>query len=403
MVIAGNSPDLAQTLVSHPEFLESLTRDAFMLVPKQFKDFCGGLRDAVKGPLDLKDKREQIRLFKRYEMLRIGVRDLMKWCELPVVLAELSDLADALIDASLNCVYQDIGEKRKAEKVPFAIMALGKWGSREMGYYSDLDALFVYEGNEEEAQTYQKISQKVICSVSEEEAGGFLYKMDVRLRPGGKNDILILPLDGYQQYYAEKLQTWEMQTLTRMRFAAGDRDLGRRFMQMAETFVYARALTQEQVIDVQMMRARMTKEKVSVSQKGSHVKLDVGGIVDVEFAAQLLQLHWGWKIPAMRHGTTLEILRRGRDEDILGEEAFQSLSQGYVFLREVENKIRMVSGMPTELIPQNSEAQYHLVRRLGFLNGDTQKSVDAFWRKYRDCTSAVRRAFEEICEAVKIL
>ncbi len=399
VVTAGNSQDLSEMFVRHPEFLEALTRDKFLSEPKRIPDLNADLAALCKEDSN-EDPDKTIKSFRQYETLRIGVRDLLGLATLPTVLAELSDLADVVFQHVFGRQLAVVRRPR-----PFAVLALGKWGSRELGYYSDLDLIFVYDGPEAENEPYQKIAQSMMHALGETTVDGFLYKVDARLRPGGKNNVLVLSLQGYRDYLSAHLQTWEKQALTRMRFVAGDEKLGDAFVCLVEPYLYARGLVKNEAADIRSMRERMTKEKVAPEKRGSHVKLDTGGIVDVEFAVQLLQLHWGTKHRNLRHATTMDVLAGANKLGILSPADSKSFSEGYLFLRTIENKLRIVSGLSSgasrEVIPEGLEDQFKLVRRLGFAGGDPKRAVDAFWKKYRDCTQAVRKAFDELCRSVK--
>ncbi len=369
VTVAGNSPDLTEILVKEPAFLEALTRDPGLASPRGAEPMPAG---------------QELQQYKDYEVLRIGVRDILHLASLPDTLGELSSLADVILTHGYTSLVGKRGPR-------FAVFALGKWGSREMGYYSDMDAVFVYDDDESKDQFYQKLAQSLIASVS-------LYKLDLRLRPGGKNDVLAMPLAGYRQYYASRVQTWEKQSLTRLRFIAGNQSVGDRLMRLTRDLLYSHGLSPAQIKEIQLMRDRMTKEKVSPVQKGRHVKLDVGGIVDIEFAAQLLQLHWGWKFPQLRQGSTLEILAKVGELELLDKKSLRTFTDGYLFLRNVENRIRMVSGQSSEIIPEGKEEQYQLVRRLGFHGKNSVDVLGGFWKKYKDSAVAVRQAFRKLCQ-----
>ncbi len=378
--LASFSPLLADILTQHPEFLEMLMQDPYLSFPKPGPEQC---KDAQRSP-----SHQPLPLFKQYEILRIGTRDVLGLAELPSVMEELSDLADA--------VAMRVWELLKIKtSEPLAMLGMGKWGSREMAYHSDLDVLFVHEAGQEKAAPLEKKAQQWMRACAEMTPHGSLYKTDARLRPWGKNDILVPSLDGYLSYAKTAMQTWERLAFTRLRFIGGNAALGKRFLSGMREILFSTGLTAAQVSEIQAMRERMAKERVSPAGKGSHVKLDAGGIVDVEFAAQMLILHGGARHASLRNGvSTLEALQKSRELGLLGAEAAGRLRDGYLFLRSIENKLRMVSGLASDTIPAGKPEQAALIRRMGYAG---KTALEDFWSRYKHHTAAVRSEFTALC------
>jgi glutamate-ammonia-ligase adenylyltransferase len=220
---------------------------------------------------------------------------------------------------------------------------------------------------------------------------GRLYEVDTRLRPSGKKGTLVSSLAGWREYHRSAAQLWERQALLRCRAVAGDPALGRAVEEEAARFAYAEDLSPPVVAEaIARMRDRIEKEIAHEERGVTDIKAGRGGLVDVEFAAQYLQLAHGARHPGLRQRATLPALAAARDAGLLDEDSYQTFAAGYRFLRRIENRLRIVNDKPIHQYPSDPVEQGKLARRAGF------PSVGALDRAYLAETSAIRAAYRQL-------
>jgi glutamate-ammonia-ligase adenylyltransferase len=300
--------------------------------------------------------------------------------KVPEVGRALARVGDAAIAHALE---------RAEPAIPFAVIALGKLGAEELNFASDLDVVFVYEGEGPEPFAEAgRIAEQVIAGVTEH---GF--EADADLRPEGKNGPLARSMAAYLEYWQEWAQTWEFQALLKARFVAGDELLGKRFVMAAEDSTYAETLPLERVAEIRRMRVRMEEERVRPPDaRRYHFKLGRGGLADVQFAVELSQLRHGYDRPAVRSRHTLEALEALARERLIEDSVSLALGEAYVFLNEVKNALEIDRRVPSEAIPPTAEGQLSLARRLGY----EEYPRASFLEDYRRITRRARGAMERV-------
>ncbi|MGH2711264.1 MAG: DUF294 nucleotidyltransferase-like domain-containing protein, partial [Actinomycetota bacterium] len=298
----------------------------------------------------------------------------------PEVGRVLARVGDAAIAAALEAANPTI---------PFAVIGLGKLGAEELNFASDLDVVFVYEGEGSEAfAEAARVAEKVIAGVTE--AG---FEADADLRPEGKSGPLARSMAAYLEYWQGWAQTWEFQALLKARPVAGDELLGKRFVLAAEDFSYRESLPLERVAEIRRMRVRMEEERVKPPDaRRYHFKLGRGGLADVQFAVELSQLRHGFDKPGIRARNTLEALEALARERLVEDSVSLALGEAYVFLNEVKNALEVDRRMRAEAIPPSAEGQLSLARRLGY----EQYPRAAFLEDYRRITRRARAAMERV-------
>jgi glutamate-ammonia-ligase adenylyltransferase len=305
-------------------------------------------------------------LFRRQQILRIVLRDILGFCSLSEITEELSNLADAILDLSYDRIRADLvrrhGTPRCADdrECGLAVIALGKLGGRELNYSSDIDLMFVYTGNGEtdgaqpisNKEFYKKVANQYTELLSTYTAEGLCYRVDLRLRPDGSLGEVCISLEGAERYYKTRARDWELQMLIKARPACGDTDTGRELLDLVQPLIYSTTLDFSAVEAVSMTRERITdKLAARKSQDGLDIKLAPGGIRDIEFLVQCLQRLHGGRVPWVRHGGTLLALARLSDKDLLSASEHARLVSAYCFLRSLEHRLQFADDRQTHTLP----------------------------------------------------
>jgi glutamate-ammonia-ligase adenylyltransferase len=298
----------------------------------------------------------------------------------PEVGRRLSEVADAVVAAAL-------ADANPA--VPLAVIALGKLGGRELNFASDLDVMFVYEG--EGAKPFEEARRAAEAVLDGVRARGF--EADADLRPEGRSGPLARSLVAFLEYWERWGKTWEFQALLKARLAAGDEALGRRFLSAAADFAYPEYLTIDRIAEIRRMRVRMESERVKPPDaRRFHFKLGYGSLADVQFAVELAQMRHGADHPDVRRTNTLEALEALARERLVEDSASLALGEAYVFLNEVKNALELDRRVRAEAVPPSPEGQLALARRLGYEEYPRQR----FLEEYRRITRRARRAMERV-------
>lgn len=320
-----------------------------------------------------------LRLYQKTELLRIGASDFLDLYDLPAVVSQISRLAIALVRASLNLASRQTGIPADG----FVVLAMGKLGGRELNYSSDIDLLFVAR---DDTLDYTPLAQKLIEILSAATPQGFLYRVDMRLRPWGKDGPLVPTLAGYLKYLEQHARPWEKQALLKIRPIAGDLSLGERLREAAQPHVFG--LPPEQVrAEVYAMKQRTEEFLREKGRTWGEVKLGAGSIRDVEFVVQYLQLAYVSRYPNIRTRATLKALPRLRAAGLLSSTNARILTDGYIFLRTIEHYLQMMDYRQTYTLPSEPRAITLLARRLGFPDGET------FLARYQEHCRAIRAVY----------
>jgi glutamate-ammonia-ligase adenylyltransferase len=280
----------------------------------------------------------------------------------------------------------------------FAVIGLGRLGGYEMSYPSDADVLFVYlpppgipEGDvTAAAHAIAEELRRLLGAPAPDPPLG----VDADLRPEGRQGPLVRSLNAYQQYYARWSHVWESQALLRARFVCGDADLGREFERLADTMRYPRGgLSREQIIEIRRIKARVERERLPRgADPNTHTKLGRGGLADVEWAVQLLQLRHAYAVPALRMTRTLEALSAEREAGLVDKADAAAMTAGWTLAARVRNALTLVRGRPTDQLPRHGFELAGAVQLLG--GGDPGEFVDRYLRITRRSRAAMERVLE---------
>jgi [glutamine synthetase] adenylyltransferase / [glutamine synthetase]-adenylyl-L-tyrosine phosphorylase len=373
---------LANYSISHPDVLfEVLTSigkasDKAGLSSSLKEKLLAGYAETHRSSMPFYMK--TVREFKAKEMLKITLRDIHKKADLVDIMLEISSLADVIIENSLELVRKSLTEIYGApQDDAFSIIALGKLGGEELNFSSDVDLIFVYGTEMGETagaanqgvavnritnhEFYCKVGEELTRFLSSNTESGFAYRVDLRLRPEGQRGDIALALRGYEMYYESWGRAWERAMLLRARPVAGDRELGDSFMKMISPFVYRKYLDFSSIDEIRKLKTRID----STFKKGD-IKRGYGGIREIEFFGQALQLIYGGREPLLREKSLLKVLHRLLLKGLIGQEDYFILSDNYRFLRTLEHRLQQLNDLQTHTIPSGDAELNALARKMGY-------------------------------------
>ena len=398
--LVAASRSLGAWLATHPTEADRLADGRSFAAPRPRADLVAEAVAVVAGhEEDPPAAWDALRVFKRRELVRVAVRDLAGRVVVEETAAELADLADACLEAALAVAAAESGYDPPPMRL--AVLGMGKLGGTELNYVSDIDVLFCHEpvaGAEPEAaaRAAERVARGVMRGLSAVTSEGTCFEVDANLRPEGRNGPLSRTLGSYLAYWDRWAQPWELQALIKVRPVAGDTELAARFCAEAEARVYPERLDPETVPAVRRMKARVERSSKARAGGDRQVKLGPGGLRDIEFAVQLLQLVHGRHDPGLRSGSTLVALDRLTAAGFVGRADAAQLAMAYRFLRLVEHRLQLASERRTHTIPAGEEARRWLARTLGYRDGPEASALERFEADRRRHAGAVRGLHEKL-------
>ncbi|MBL8775964.1 MAG: bifunctional [glutamine synthetase] adenylyltransferase/[glutamine synthetase]-adenylyl-L-tyrosine phosphorylase [Acidimicrobiales bacterium] len=365
--VLGREPDLVSRLAD-PTALRTRPRDE--LVESATK--------SLEWRADADERQQALRRWRRRHLLGVGARDVMDVDDVRTVGRDLTAIAEATLEAALRSLHPT---------VPFAVLALGRFGGGELSYASDLDVAFVFDGSSSAAiEEADRLATRLMKFLKGHTPAARIYDVDADLRPEGKQGPLARSLNGYTAYFEHWLQTWERQAWTRARFVAGDEHLGRTLIRLVDPYVWDGGLDAEGVRAVRRMKARVEQERIPPNEDPKfHLKLGRGSLSDVEWTAQLLQLQHGLHSPG-----TMAALDTLAARDILSPDDADVLREAYAFCERTRNRWFLVHGQPGDALPQQADRLAVLARSLDATGADLRNEYRRVTRKSR---AVVERVF----------
>ncbi|MGN5631329.1 bifunctional [glutamine synthetase] adenylyltransferase/[glutamine synthetase]-adenylyl-L-tyrosine phosphorylase [Streptomyces sp. AC154] len=384
--VLGASEALGDHLARHP-------RDWQALVTYEATDLHPGVAE-FEHELAGADDQDALRVAYRRCLLSIAARDVCGTTDVAQTAAELADLATATLRAALAIARTATPED--AAQCRLAVIAMGKCGGHELNYVSDVDVIFVAEpadGAEESAAipAATRLAAHMMRICSDTTVEGTIWPVDANLRPEGRNGPLVRTLSSHLAYYQRWAKTWEFQALLKARPVAGDPALGAEYVDAVSPLVWQAADRENFVPDVQKMRRRVV-DTIPVDRVDREIKLGPGGLRDVEFAVQLLQLVHGRNDTALRSGSTLEALGALARGGYVGRVDAAQLDDAYRFLRTMEHRIQLYRLRRTHLVPEDEPDLRRLARSLG-MRTDPVTELNQAWKRH---ASVVRRLHEKL-------
>lgn len=409
LTLASYSPLLGTTLLQNHYYFNWLKRQRNEAKTRDKEEL---LESLARFSLTNSEIEPQIQLarFRRRELLRIYLRDIRHLGTIAEITEEISNLADAILEHALRLARQEmdnrfgnpqeIDEKGRAKAAQFCVVSLGKLGSNELNYSSDIDLLFLYStegttsgngsrGAVTNREYFTKLAELVTKIVGQQTGEGAAYRVDLRLRPHGRVGALAISLAEAVKYYSGGAQAWERQTLIRARASAGDTEIFKEFFAEIEGKVYSA----DETVENALRNVKLSKEKINLehhTDKGYNVKLGTGGIREIEFIAQALQLAYGGRDRWLRAPHTLKSLARLADRKLISDNDLTELSDAYDFLRRLEHHLQMEHGLQTHLVPHESEKLELIARKMNY------RSVEEFNKNLSIRTENVNRVFREV-------
>ena len=385
VAVFSYSEFLAEEVLQHPEWLRDLLSSRALEQSFSGETFETLLEECLdrEGCPGEEPSALMLAQFRRRQLLRIMLRDVLGLARLPEVSEELSRLADAILEITCRRMRARLearygvplmaGEDGATRPCGFTVISLGKLGGLELNYSSDIDLMFVYGGPGQSGgprpisnkEFFFKLASRYTELLSTHTAEGLCYRVDLRLRPDGRLGEVCISRDAARQYYQQRGRDWELQMLIKARVSAGDRELGRDLLSFVEPLIYCSSLDFSAVEVVADSRHRI-REKLAGKRgsSGLDVKLARGGIRDVEFLVQCLQRLHGGRDPWLRHGGTLLALSRAHDKGYLSAAEYSALAASYSFLRALEHRLQLEEDLQTHTLPKQPDQLETLARKM---------------------------------------
>ncbi len=395
--LMGNSPYLSRLLLRQPEIL----MDFVTLGPNETRDrIFFALREHLAGFEDIKLAMPSLRKTKAQVALLTALADISGRWDLTTTTEMLSYFAEISLKATLACLLKQAQAKGELERaIPsecgIFVLGMGKLGSQELNYSSDIDLILLYEparlsyiGRHTPQHFMTRLAQEMIRILQERTADGYVFRTDFRLRPDPRSTPLAVTIGAAITYYESVGQNWERAALIKARVVAGDETEGRAFLSAIRPFIWRRHLDFAAINDILSIKRQMhSKTREDITLPGHNIKTGRGGIREIEFLAQIYQLIWGGRLLQLRIKGTLRTLNLLAEEELLRDHVRDALAEAYVFLRTVEHRLQMIEDQQTHTLPEAPEAMLRLSVFMGF------PDVESFHAKLMDYLETVHRHY----------
>jgi glutamate-ammonia-ligase adenylyltransferase len=385
----------AARLVRHPEILLWISRLEICSAPRGHRAMLTDLQRTGEGST-FSGNFGALRFWKGREMLRIALREVAEVAPLEETTLELSQLAEICLREVYTYWDCELRSRRGGPDAQFAILGLGKLGGRELNHSSDIDVIFLYEDEGQVTanftfhEWFNQLGAKIIETFAAHDPDGALFRIDLRLRPEGTAGPLARSLESMENYYAGFGETWERLALIKARGIAGSRELAYEFLRQHQPFIFPRSPTPDVLEEIAGIKRRIERDIVGHENIGRDVKLGAGGIREIEFVVQALQLLHGARHAFLQETSTLKVLPVLADLELLPRSEARVLENGYRFLRRVEHRLQIEAEQQTHTLPEDPEELLRLARSLGF------PSAQKFNAALHDQMQQVRTVFRRV-------
>lgn len=378
--LLSTSQFFSDLLANHPDYLEMLK------IPLRSSPSRTELREQLQGEVDAAFEDSAVlkafRRFRQKQILRIGCNDIIRDRPLEEITRDISRVADTALEVALTTALRQIGNRfgqpftTTGEPARCVVLAFGKLGGKELNYSSDIDLMFLYDDEGSTRGTritsignddfFARVVTEVVRLLSFHTDRGQAYRVDLRLRPEGHRGPLARSLASTLSYYDTLGRTWERQALIKLRPVAGDIRLGEEFLKVIEPFVYRRYLSFAEINEIKALKRRIEHKTHRAGEDETEVKTGHGGIRDIEFTIQFLQLLNGGDLPEARQRNTLKALRALEKVGCLTDQEYRALDDAYRFLRKVEHRLQLMFDLQTHRLPESAEELRKLALRMGY-------------------------------------
>lgn len=394
IAVFGHSRYLGETLIRNLDLLPSFIREKKLDRSFSREEFSEALARFRSRSLD-RDTSLHLARFKRREYVRIVLRDVLRIAPLAETTTEISALSDVLIGEALReaesemerrlGLPQHLDAEGRAVTTPFAVLSMGKLGGNELNYSSDIDLLFIFGDGREPASApvsnreyFVRLAQELTELLSHATAEGAVFRIDLRLRPQGNEGELAINLHNALQYYSTTAHDWERQALIKVRYSAGNEALARDFIRRVQPQVYQEKINFAAIKTALVSRERIDRRRRrhTAEQQTIDVKIDRGGIRDIEFLVQCLQRVYGGAEPWLRSGGTLFSLQKLHDKAHISGHDFHELTSAYAFLRHLEHRLQLRQGQQVHRLPADAAELQIIQRSMADLSAENYKIQD---------------------------
>lgn len=370
--LSNNSNYLTDILVRNPEYFHWIINPSVLEQKIDYKYFKESLEKTISSFRTFDSKVNALRNFKRKEILRIGLKDIYLKEELKNITRYLSNLASSISAILFDLCYKEILNKYNLEKTTrkYVLFSLGKLGGNELNYSSDIDLVAFYDKNSlinKKIYYNQILSETILLFIeaaSRKTGAGFLYRVDFRLRPDGRNAPLCGSYPDYIRYYETRGEDWERQMLIKANFLCGSENLYKKFSDSVSGFIYPATFSVSPVEQIKKLKASIEQR----SKSDENIKFVSGGIRDIEFSLQALQLLNGGKDLSIRTGNSLDAIDKLLSKNILSKEEAKIFNSAYIFYRKAEHYLQLMNDQQTHTIPAEGEMAEKLAHYLKFID-----------------------------------
>ena len=406
--IFATSQHLSDLLVVDPESLDLLRMTEGQPVARE------SLVGDLAAEVDALDHESLVlgalRQFKRRETLRIAYGDIIREQPLQTVTAQISLLAEAILEAAVRVARRKLNQLRGTPRGPegdparFVVLGMGKLGGMELNYSSDIDLIFLYDGEGKtdgrrqitNGEFFGQLAREVVRLLTETTGLGSGYRVDLRLRPEGRRGPIVPSVQSASSYYDVRGRTWERQAYIKARPVAGDLELGREFLDRLAPWIYRRYLSRADISGIKALKRRIEQHAHDAGADQRNVKTGHGGIRDVEFVIQFLQLLNGADLPELRTGNTMAAIVCLEQVGCLSNLERTLLKANYSFLRKIEHRLQIMFDLQTHMLPEDRDELRKLALRMGYSETPQRTALAAFEDDYRDKTGLNRKILDHL-------
>ncbi len=391
--IFSQSNTLSLILITNSEYIFWLIENRTLGYDKSYTDYYEEITELVKHAKSLEQQEYILRKYRKKEYLRIGAREIINACNFVSTMKEISCLAEALIQASVDIAYENLRKNNPQADKNICVIGMGKLGTNELNFSSDIDLMFVH--NDDGSKDYYcRFAADIVSILNNNKHGGFVFRVDTRLRPGGSSYPLSLSLSEYENYYSTFGRNWERMALLKAKPVAGDMELGRQFVNLVQPFIYKKSIDLNYIENIRSLMFRIKKHSKHtdfylINPDKMDIKKGVGGIREVEFIIHYFQLVYGGEDIDLRYLGSVECLKMLKAKKYISVEDADSLLDGYIFLRRTEHKIQLLDEMQTQMLPKTEKELAFLARRMDM-------NTESFIDRYNSITEKIHSIFVSI-------